>query len=103
VLEELTKQKWKVPMSAVEANFTGGSDHTVVGGVMAADWDLGTATTAAVAQHHAPLPTNNLARLIGVADFVATSLFPFPAEAKYPHFEAVAAMLAAPGEDRTKV
>ena len=90
-------------MSAVEANFTGGSDHTVVGGVMAADWDLGTATTAAVAQHHAPLPTNNLARLIGVADFVATSLFPFPAEAKYPHFEAVAAMLAAPGEDRTKV
>ena len=104
VLEKLIDRKWQTPMSAIEADFTGGSDHGVIGGVLAADWDLGAAITATIAQHHAPLPTSSLARLVAVADFVASTLYPFPAEAKYPHREAVAAMLAAASdEDRSKV
>ncbi|MBT6147676.1 MAG: HDOD domain-containing protein [Gemmatimonadetes bacterium] len=104
VLEELGKQKWKVPMGIIEAEFTGGSDHCVVGGVLATDWDLGEATSAAISQHHSSLPTSNLARLVEVADFVATTLFPFPAEAKYPHVEVVAALLAEKSlEDRAKI
>lgn len=99
VIEELIDKNWQVPMSAVETDFTGGSDHSVIGGVLAADWDLGEATTAAVSQHHSHHPTNNLARLIAIADFVAGALYPFPANAKYPQVEAVAAMLKAESEE----
>ena len=95
VLEELQGSDWARPMSVIEADLTGGSDHGVVGGVLASDWDLGEAITSAVLQHHAPTATSALARLVAISDFVAGALHPFPAEAKYPHAKILADMLAA--------
>lgn len=89
VLEELEHVKWQKPMSAIEADFTGGSDHTIVGGTLAAEWDLGQSTTGCIMQHHAAHPSSPLARLIAVADFVAGALYPFPDEAKYPQVKIV--------------
>jgi two-component system, chemotaxis family, chemotaxis protein CheY len=85
VIEEMEKIQWQKPMSAIETDFTGGSDHTVVGSTLAGEWDLGQSTTACIMQHHAPHPNSALARLIAVANFVASALYPFPAQAKYPH------------------
>ena len=85
VIEEMEKIKWQKPMSAIEIDFTGGSDHTIVGSTLANEWDLGQSTTACIMQHHAPHPHSALARLIAVANFVASALYPFPAQAKYPH------------------
>lgn len=93
VLEELEARKWEVPSSTVETELTGGSDHAVVGSVLASEWDLGESTTAAVLQHHSHHPNNALARLIAVSDFLASSLYPFPAQAKFPHVETMSKML----------
>ncbi len=87
VLEEMEKTGWKKPMSAIEADFTGGSDHTVVGSTLASEWDLGASTTGCIMQHHTHHPNSALARLIAVSDFIATCLYPFPAEARYPHIK----------------
>lgn len=95
VLEELKSSDWSRPMSALEAELTGGSDHGVVGGVLASDWDLGEPITSAVLQHHSPTATSSLARLVAISDFVASALYPFPAEAKYPHVKILADMTAA--------
>ena len=85
VVEELQRLDWRSPMSVVEADFTGGSDHTVVGGTLATEWDLGPSTSTCILQHHSVQSTSPLTRLIGAADFIAGALYPFPAEARYPH------------------
>ncbi|MBT3343397.1 MAG: HDOD domain-containing protein [Gemmatimonadetes bacterium] len=103
VLAELEQIKWQKPMSAIEGDFTGGSDHTVVGSTLAAEWDLGTSITGCIMQHHAPHPASPLARLIAVADFVAGALYPFPAEAKYPPVTILATLKQARSEGKDDV
>jgi HD-like signal output (HDOD) protein/CheY-like chemotaxis protein len=84
ILEQMEKQKWLSPMLAAEQEVAGGLTHTLAGQILAQQWGLGEDLVNAVLHHHQPEIDNTFAFLIGLADFIAQSLYPFPRQARYP-------------------
>jgi len=58
--------------------------HTTVGEILMRNWEMGDELCSAVLHHHQPGMDDTFAFLMGMADMIALSLFPFPRGAKYP-------------------
>jgi HD-like signal output (HDOD) protein len=83
IRDTMVSEDWNVPMLTAENTIAGGANHTVVGRILATNWQLGEQVCGAVEQHHAPDPDDRFSQLLATADFIATGVFPFPQEATY--------------------
>ena len=84
LLTELQEKKWQSSMLTAEQEVAGGLMHTTVGEILMRNWEMGDELCNAVLHHHQPGMDDTFAFLVGLADMVALSLFPFPRGAKYP-------------------
>jgi HD-like signal output (HDOD) protein len=84
LLEEMEKGEWRAPMIAAESEIAGGLTHVTAGEILARNWGLGDELCNAILHHHQPEIDNAFALLIGFADLIGQSLYPFPRKARYP-------------------
>ena len=76
-------------MLAAEREIAGGLTHNTAGEILARKWDLSDELCNVVLHHHQPEIDNTFAFLIGLADFIGQSLYPFPRKARYPLAQAL--------------
>lgn len=84
LLAELQVKEWQCSMLTAEQEVAGGLMHTTIGEILMKNWAMGDELCNAVLHHHQPADDDTFAFLVGLADIVALSLFPFPRGAKYP-------------------
>jgi len=84
ILEHLTAQQWQVPMLAAEEAVAGGANHAALGAILAVNWRLGTEVERVVENHHRAGAADSFSALIGLADFIAGGLYPYPRQAAFP-------------------
>ncbi len=72
------------PMIDAEREIAGGLTHTIAGEILARKWQLGDELCNAILHHHQAEIDNSFAFLIGLADAVAQSIFPFPKTSRPP-------------------
>jgi HD-like signal output (HDOD) protein len=56
-------EDWANPMLAAENTIAGGANHTVVGRILATNWQLGEQVCSAVDPHHTPDPDDHFSQL----------------------------------------
>jgi two-component system chemotaxis response regulator CheY len=84
ILEHLVARQWQVPMLAAEEEVAGGANHGSLGGILAANWKLGPEVERVVENHHRAAAADPFSALIGLADFIAGGLYPYPRQAAFP-------------------
>ena len=84
IIETMEAQNWNRPMRVAEELATGGIDHCRVGLILAQSWKLGDAIRSVVENHHAPAAEDRFSILIALADFMASGIYRYPSQAKYP-------------------
>lgn len=84
IVEHLVAQRWQVPMLAAEEEVAGGANHSSLGGILAANWKLGSEVERVVENHHQATAADPFSALIGLADFIAGGLYPYPRQAAFP-------------------
>jgi two-component system, chemotaxis family, chemotaxis protein CheY len=84
IIQTMEAQKWNRPMRIAEELATGGIDHCRVGLILAQSWKLGDAIRSVVENHHAPPADDGFSTLIALADFMASGLYRYPSQARYP-------------------
>jgi len=84
IIEVLEKQRWNLPMRAAEDQVAGGVDHSLVGGILAESWDLGSAMCQVIEKHHAPSSEDRFSQLVALADFLGGGIYPYPRQASFP-------------------
>jgi len=72
------------PILDAEREIAGGLTHPLAGEILARKWQLGDELCNAILHHHQPEIDNSFAFLIGLADAVAQSVFPFPKTSRPP-------------------
>ncbi len=72
------------PMLDAEREIAGGLTHPLAGEILARKWQLGDELCNVILHHHQPEIDNGFAFLIGLADVVAQSVFPFPKTSRPP-------------------
>lgn len=82
--EELQERSWRVPMLEAEREVAGGLTHTVAGDLLVRKWHMGDQLGNSVLAHHAPDVDDGLSFLVGVADVIGQTLYPFPRDSAYP-------------------
>ncbi|MCC7261306.1 MAG: HDOD domain-containing protein [Candidatus Latescibacteria bacterium] len=83
-VEHLQVQNWNSTMLSAEEMVAGGAQHCHVGRILADSWQLGEETTRVIQSHHAPAADDRFSQLIGLANFVAGGIYPYPLTAAYP-------------------
>jgi hypothetical protein len=83
-VEHLQVQNWNSTMLSAEEMVAGGAQHCHVGRILADSWQLGEETTRVIQSHHAPAAEDRFSQLIGLANFVAGGIYPYPLTAAYP-------------------
>lgn len=81
---ELGRRGYSVPYLMIEREVAGGLTHTIVGELLGKAWDLDPPLRRVIQNHHHPEIDDTFSFLIGIADFIAQSVCPFPAQAEYP-------------------
>ena len=84
LLSELERNRWNLPMLAVEQAVCGDVTHTTVGEVLLRNWGMGKALANVALCHHQPEMRDTFSFLISLADIVGQVLYPFPRQAEYP-------------------
>ncbi|MCC7261400.1 MAG: HDOD domain-containing protein [Candidatus Latescibacteria bacterium] len=84
IVEHLSARQWQVPMLAAEEEVAGGADHASLGAILAANWHLGPEVERVVENHHRATTADPFSALIGLADFIAGGLYPYPRQAAFP-------------------
>ncbi len=96
IVEHLVAQQWQVPMLAAEEEVAGGANHSSVGRILAANWKLGPEVERVVANHHQATAADPFSALIGLADFIAGGLYPYPRQAAFPTVALMGGVTAPP-------
>ena len=84
LIKEMESRQWQASMLEVESEMTSGINHLTIAKTMARRWQLDAAISRAVCLHHQPPFDDSYAWLIGVANLIAFTVYPFPAKAKMP-------------------
>ena len=84
LLSALEEDDWNSPMLTVEQTVTGGLTHTVVGDILAREWDLEEELCQVILHHHQPEIDNTYNFLTGIADILGQALYPFPRGPRSP-------------------
>lgn len=84
IVEHLVAQQWQVPMLMAEEEVAGGANHSSLGSILAVNWKLGPEVERVVENHHQATAADPFSALIGLADFIAGGLYPYPRQAAFP-------------------
>lgn len=84
IVEHLVAQQWQVPMLAAEEEVAGGANHNLVGRILAENWKLDSEVGRVVENHHLATAADPFSALVGLADFIAGGLYPYPRQAAFP-------------------
>ena len=84
LLSALKEKSEARSMLDAEREVAGGLTHPLAGEILARKWQLGDELCNAILHHHQPEIDNGYAFLIGLADVVAQSIFPFPKTSRPP-------------------
>ncbi len=96
IVEHLAAQQWQVPMLAAEEEVAGGADHASLGAILAANWRLNPEVERVVENHHRATTADAFSALIGLADFIAGGLYPYPRQAAFPAVALIGGTAAPP-------
>ena len=96
IVEQLVAQRWQVPMLAAEEEVAGGASHCSVSRILAENWKLGPEVVRVVENHHQATAADPFSALIGLADFIACGLYPYPRQAAFPALTLIGGMPGPP-------
>lgn len=101
LIEHLAEQGWDTTMLAAEEAVAGGANHTWVGSLLAASWQLGEEVTRVIETHHAPAGDDRFTQMVALASFLAGGIYPYPLRSAFPLVRLLPGLTAARPLDPT--